>query len=326
VTANGQTAEGWERNLWIFETPFGKLVLGQDAAHLELNLTSEARALPDHLHERLEEVLIAVLGAPLAYVLIQRASGTEAKVIIRSEPTRRSEARQGAPIWSRSLDAADDAADLFGRLLKKIVEDGIPTERHPLTLAVRRALHAGSMSIDAEALTTATQVEFLVQSYYADLAAPTPAEITVIDDIVSAVSKLEIPAPFADRTRNLLNGMKAPRTVVALRKLVAMGKVAPEHLKAWEAVRHRAAHGTLDVTDVPATAGQCDAIFILLWFLIFDQTGYSGRYTDYCSVGWPLRASVQVPVDSLSTVGNGESEALMDSAEGVEFGADGNGH
>lgn len=290
TTVDEQTLSGWERNLWIMETKWGRLMLNGGATHLEVSLTAQTPNLPEHFHERLEEVIMSMLATPLAYTLVQRSWGEHTETKIRSERGRGPEPRQGAPIWSNAVEATPDAADLFERLLGRVIETGDATKRHPLTLALRFALHAGAMSLDAEALVTATQVESLVLKCYSELAVESPSEIAEIDKAAKAIAGLGVEQDVAERLGRCVNQMKAPRAIRALRHLTVSGAVLEHQVKAWDRIRHRAAHGSLNISDVPETAAQCDAMFQLLWFLIFDQVGYTGRYTDYCTPGWPLRS------------------------------------
>ena len=76
-----------------------------------------------------------------------------------------------------------------------------------------------------------------------------------------------------------------PREV--LKQLVKKGVITEQQVEAWNAIRHRIAHGRelLDVLDeLPAL---CDTVYMAFVRMMFEVIGYSGPYTDRASRGWP---------------------------------------
>jgi hypothetical protein len=97
------------------------------------------------------------------------------------------------------------------------------------------------------------------------------------------------------RVEGMTQGLLTMRAIDKLRRLVDEGKVIPDYFTAWQTLRNKQLHplppDLTDETDLnyQPVFDQINRVCVLLYHLVFYLIGYEGTYTDFGTLGWPLR-------------------------------------
>jgi hypothetical protein len=90
--------------------------------------------------------------------------------------------------------------------------------------------------------------------------------------------------------------MKSSRPKDKFIVLEASGVITNEMVKEWEKLRNAIAHAAVrfDPTKTQTIWNRCNIVYTMLNLLVFRAIGYSGRYQDFSSRGWPIK-KVETP-------------------------------
>ena len=73
-------------------------------------------------------------------------------------------------------------------------------------------------------------------------------------------------------------------------QVVKTGSIRAKHVRAWQQLRHRAAHGARPLAQrTQRLLDLGEAVNVLWHTLVFCAIGYRGHFTDYSTHGWPER-------------------------------------
>ena len=66
--------------------------------------------------------------------------------------------------------------------------------------------------------------------------------------------------------------------------------ITQEQRGAWSRLRNKLAHGEgLGSASLQEFLELSNMVLILFYHLVFFATGYQGKYTDYSTIGWPVK-------------------------------------
>jgi hypothetical protein len=84
--------------------------------------------------------------------------------------------------------------------------------------------------------------------------------------------------------------MRASRPKDKLKVLVDNGVINQSMAKAWEKLRNTTAHAAVKIDPDKAHEmwAHCNIVYAMLNRLVFQAIGYSGKYKDFSTSGWPM--------------------------------------
>jgi hypothetical protein len=99
---------------------------------------------------------------------------------------------------------------------------------------------------------------------------------------------------FVNRVRGFIAALDHRRPVDVLRDWQREGilSVTDDDIRAWESIRHPAAHGRLQLdarseNEVQALLNAFHRVLNLINRIVLQLVGYEGAYVDYAQPGWP---------------------------------------
>jgi hypothetical protein len=86
---------------------------------------------------------------------------------------------------------------------------------------------------------------------------------------------------------NLIGVLNQVRAKDKLYELHKSGHIEKKLINVWDDVRNKSAHGTLSCMNIQKCFDNLNCLIVLFYQLIFLLVGYTGKYTDYSSQGFP---------------------------------------
>jgi hypothetical protein len=264
------------------------------AGYLVVSAGSSEAVLEQDLERRVNEAMEFLLARRLAWTAVQRREGGRVSWRLTGGPTNEARGRLQLPVaFTSGVRCECDAAlDLFARFLERVrshVGDGLP----PLSLAVKVALESNRSPIDAQALDLAVAVEAILRTEFSGLGQPDARLPTELVQARDAVESLSISEETKQRLGGSISSMASVSAKSRLLELVSRGVIGMPELRAWEAIRHRGAHGTFIAGVDQSYVDAFGRLVMLLYRLIFAAVGYEGPFRDYGELGWPWRGMAE---------------------------------
>ncbi len=302
-TIDGREAKSFETNLWKVDCgAAGSLLVTQLDDGINAHLLHDGEELPPEIGVRLEEGLTLVLATPVNWLVEQTSSGDLKTVTVNSRSRVTGEPRLGPPLVTRGIEARFDCGVLLARYLAHALARPLAeNERHPLAVSIAKVLRASGSTLEDESLALATEVESIVRSHFFDRGKSPCDFVKAIGDALKHLAQWAGPNDVRRRIEGALNGMTGQNPRTALRTLATEGVISERHVDAWEAIRHQATHGLRSSKTARETVAKNDVVYQLLLLLVFHVLGYTGRFTDYTTKGWPPI----MPKQCVANSGNG---------------------
>ena len=174
-------------------------------------------------------------------------------------------------------------------------------EWHPLSGPVYQVIDASTASIDLRALAYAVAVESAVGLCFEGLDQPAAGFLAEVDLVLAALPKLELQESTRARLAGALQAMKHPRNTDRLKSFIAAQNLDPGLYATWSKMRNAVAHGLENSAEMDVQWAALNKVLYLFHSLVLTYIGYSGRRTDYSTVGLP-EAPWPVPPTTAPTV------------------------
>jgi hypothetical protein len=274
-------------NLWEVKSERFELLLTKAEGGLEVDGSFLGNPLPEQFEQRLEEALWFTLAFPAKWSLLDTRKGGEHSFIIRTLRDKPGNPLLRPPLEPGHGEQADHIGRMFVLYLDYILPYTKPPYYHPTSVTVYQALRASALSLNAEAWQLSVAVESLARSGFPELGRPGADDVTAFDEAVKYVEGWTGDEGVKRRIVRAISTWRGPNPREVLKQLVKKGVITEHQVEAWNAIRHRIAHGRelLDVLDeLPAL---CDTVYMAFVRMMFEVIGYSGPYTDRASRGWP---------------------------------------
>src|SRR5690554_3526153 len=155
-------------------------------------------------------------------------------------------------------------------------------------LPVRKASQG---SIISEAIALSTAVEAILKSEYKDICRPSDEFEAELEKAREYFNNWDGNQEVKMRINGSLRAMLQLSPVSAMRVLIEKGIITVDEKRAWSKLRNPIIHGVQPDFNSKSQefVTRCDTVYILLYKLIFNKIKYEGSYTDYSSVGWPIK-------------------------------------
>lgn len=256
---------------------------------LTVKVLSDSKKMTDFLELRVCEALQFVLARSLSWSVLEIFEANKIITRIRSLPLGDNKSRAQPPIGYKRIDETGSVWKLYEKYLHHILSY---SEKywHPVSGFVHSVIEAMSGSLEAQALTLGVAVEGILRTEFADLALPSEEFKNDIGEAKKLISKSSLEDSVKKRGIGAFDAMLQPRAEDRLKELVKKGLIEKELVEAWKKIRHRSAHADImNSIDTKTFLKLCSKVSILFNQLIFLAIGYTGKYTDYGTYGWPLK-------------------------------------
>ena len=255
-------------------------------AKLSRNASCPAAAL------RIIEALQFVLAQPVKWTVMYERLGNSLTTRVRPVTKTVPRGRLNPPIRFRDLAPVEAQVvwELFGRFFTHICGHTDNDRFHPISAWIDSVRAASTGTINSEALALGVAVEGVLKETCPEEGTPSSEVREAVDELIQYVARWDGPREVRERAQAVLRRLAEPSARGQLRALESVGAVNPEYVRAWADLRHPAAHGVLLRPDeLDKVVRLCDKVTALLYQIIFKAIGYTGAFTDYGALGWPMR-------------------------------------
>jgi hypothetical protein len=285
---------GAELNVAKLETENYKFSFTRHDDLLELRV--EGEAIAPAIESRVIESLQFVLARPIRWMMLNE--DRDATIYSRIRAVKRDRAIKSYLPPIDSLDFYDKTKcvwPLFVKYFEYIAGHEGPNW-HPLSRFVYSTFEARAAGYDTYRLVLGVAVEGILNRLFKHVHKPDKSYLLVVDTIEkhlqgwSCMSSHEEELSFRNRFASWCDHLRAPSASDRLWALRDKGLVSPTEFDAWKQLRNKTAHA--DQPDQLPTQGeidQVDTVTTLMHKLVFQAIGYTGKYTDYGSHGFPIR-------------------------------------
>lgn len=194
-----------------------------------------------------------------------------------------------SPLITRR-DWTEDFYKLLDCYLRYAISKVSGEEFAYLSLKMGGLYQLKGVSLDDIALLISVAIESIVQKQFPTLGNATAATLADLKTISSSLDGLTFKAANTlERAKSSLGSLKSSRAVDKLYELQRAGAIKEEEIAGWKKLRDSSAHGGLHVPsgEIQKLLDSVYKASVLLNKLVFISVGYSGKYIDYSTRGWP---------------------------------------
>lgn len=284
-------------NSWKFRSnKKDYLLTKEDDDYLKIRISSDDDQLPTNFSNRVIEAFQFILGHPLNWIIMHHVIGHNVELVVRSRRIRIRTNRFEPPLPAHTIQYSKNGkytATFHKRLFHKYLQYTIEHQktRHPIWGQLNAIYEAASASfIDAEALTLSVAIESMLLSEFSDIGYPSRKEKDSIDELLAYLQNWNGNEDIKGRVKSMVGNLKKPSATDRMYKLEKKGAINENQIKSWKNLRHPSVHRYLaSGKPTPEFRQLIDECKLLFYHLIFHAIGYEGPYTDFSSIGWPLK-------------------------------------
>lgn len=259
------------------------------AGSLQIRVWAIDRALPENFELRVIESLQFVLGCPLHPSVLAISRGRDKITTIAPDPGGMTTPRAERPIQLDADFFGLATWDLFGLYLRHVLP--FAEDRwHPLSGSVYGVQSASMLSMETEAIKLGVEVERTLNREFRDLGVPDStlrAQAAALREHVKAGKGFEL---LREKVLSDITRYERASPSSRLKELEQRGLISGDERRAWHDLRNTSAHGgdlwSRDHQELVQLHGK---VLTLFHRLIFAAVGYSGPYTNYGELGWPIQ-------------------------------------
>lgn len=197
-----------------------------------------------------------------------------------------------APIGTQK-EFADDAHLFLERFIGKAADEKEKNSCEWAHQYWHRILKVRDNDIENSSLVLSVSVEGLITKTLISKRDVDQEFIKLADEALPILVDAGLSPRVLSCVLSRLENAKNPRVQDTLRRLASEGVIREAHFKAWEKLRHSAAHGgALEDDDrvLQVHLNRFHVCLDLYYRLVFLLIGYEGRHIDYGTMGWPTCA------------------------------------
>ncbi len=263
-----------------------------------LQIQASAPKLAAALDKRIIESLQFILARPIWWTILHEELGDTTFSRIRSAPRHATSENYLPPIGSLAyFDRTNCVWKLYAKYFESI-QDSDELGWHPLSRYVYSAIEAHIAGFDMYRLALGVAIEGILKTAYKNLFTPSKKHLDAVESVVEYLKdwqcQFEWEEESAARFRRRVTGAIAPlrnaRPLDQLQGLADKGVVVEDELRAWKSLRNKTAHA--DQPDRTPSQKEMNEVFkvtTMMHKLVFQAIGYSRKYNDYGTPGFPLR-------------------------------------
>lgn len=244
--------------------------------------------ITDGLSWKIQETLQFILGKKLKIITSELVS-KDLQVTKFYSSNKKIDERFFPPLRLHDAVIYPDYWKLFESYFDKCREekgDGF----HKLSQYLSSVLDSSKATLEGQCLTLAVAIEGLINTFFKDMPVNKEFSKEDVEKIQHKLMEIEdLSESKQKRVFGLVNILNQIRAKDKLLELVGQGQIEENLVTAWDEVRNKAAHGTLQCDDFQLYYIYKNCMVVLLYKLIFVVIKYSGKYTDYSETGFPIR-------------------------------------
>ncbi len=188
-----------------------------------------------------------------------------------------------------NLHSAIDKWGLFSCYFTKCLEEK-GDHFHPLSRQINSLLNASGASMEGQLLTMSVAIEGLISGYFDSVKDKNNISKELVKKMLEVLLKSKLlSADQYKRTEGVTKILLSSNVSDNLRKMQSIGLIEEPMIKVWKDIRNKAAHGTLECSDIEKCYDAQRKMTVLFYHLIFLVIGYHGPYTDYSEIGFPIK-------------------------------------
>lgn len=257
----------------------------QDPANATVIVRSP-NPLPAGIEWRVREALRFVMFRGVSWGIAEIGTANERRIrIVPPQAIRKN--LLDPPL--QTVDPPEDYWRLFSAYLKYVCRHDDASTFHPLSGQLNAIFDVQSPHIEILALLLGVAVEGVLKNEYANLATPPDDFLADLKEAPKLIEAMACGPRLKARLLGTLPAMGTESVKDKLHELQKRGLVSESSMRAWEKLRHRAAHAThLDPLEHQEHLNRCYHVYELLLTLIYIAIGYEGTYRQYSAENWPL--------------------------------------
>jgi hypothetical protein len=295
VAKGRQRSKKYEMNAWAFRCHGLELLVLQHPDRVSIEAYSRERKLHGQIATRLCEAMDFVVGQSVSCEIVKtRRSFTTETIVRRRAPAARS-ARWQPPLaqqWVTVPGTNRITSKYHRRLFERFLAHSLASDKlvHSISgqLAAVREASAGRY-IDAYALTLCVAIESLLNTEDWRVRLPQVSQRNV-HSLSDHVKRWHGPQGVKVWVVGALAQLRQRRATDVLRALVTKGAITRHQYAAWQTLRNTTAH------EYQAQSMASDrlrellsVVQVMFYHLVFRAIRYTGPYTDYSLIDWPVK-------------------------------------
>ena len=266
-----------------------QFVLTEEEGHVSLHVRLDPSESCRAAALRVVEAMQFVLGQSLEWTVMYERVGDHHITRIRST---RGAAKRGRlePPLSFNVGGPPEVWGLFGRFFRYICRYEDEHRFHPISAWINSVRTASAGTVNAQALALCVAVEGILKAEFPELGSPAQEFQEAVRQLVRYVDEWPGPEDVKKRAQSVLGSLVEPRAIDRLRALASDGSISENLIEAWRTLRNRSVHADpVQSEELEELLNLCDRVTVLMYQIIFRAIGYTGPYTDYTTMGWPVR-------------------------------------
>lgn len=256
-----------------------------------LRASSTTDPFPVGMESRIEEALRYVTFSPVSWCIVDKQHGgcREVSVLPKRKMTK---GLFEEPLNSNRPDCGVDYWRLFSAYLHHVMSFEDEIRYHPLSAQLFQVITAETRQMHIVGLLVSVAVEGVLNCEFKGMATPPKNFLDSIESAIKLIGRLKCSdTNLAARIRGALNPMKSARAADKLKALQENGVVTKQMVSDWQKLRNTTAHASVHDSekDIQELWNRCNTVYTLLNVLVFTAIGYSGKFQDFSSRGWPIK-------------------------------------
>lgn len=255
-----------------------------------LSAKSTTAQFPLGMESRILEALRYVTFSPINWCIVDKQHGGCREVSIMPKQ-KNTKGLFEEPLSSNRPDCGIDYWRLFSAYLHHVMDFKDELRYHPLSAQLFQIITAETRQMHIVGLLISVAVEGVLNCEFEGLANPPKDFLDSIDSAIKLIRRLKCTnATLAARIKGSMNPMKSARAADKLKVLQEQGVVTKKMVSDWQKLRNTTAHASVhdNESDIQQLWNRCNTVYTLLNFLVFKAIGYTGKFQDFSSSGWPI--------------------------------------
>lgn len=256
-----------------------------------LRASSKTAKFPVGIESRIQEALRYVTFSPVSWCIVDKQNDGDREVII----TPKQKMTKGLfeePLCSNQPDCGDDYWRLFSAYLRHVMTFEDEMRYHTLSAQLLQLITAETKQMHLIGLLVSVAVEGILNCEFDGWANPPKDFLDSIQRAIKLIGRLKCTnLSLATRIKGALSPMKSARALDKLKELQEKGVVTKEMISDWQKLRNMTTHASIhdNEKDIQELWNKCNTVYTLLNVLVFTAIGYTGKYQDFSSRGWPIK-------------------------------------
>ena len=266
---------------------------------------SAGDALPPDFHWRIEEAFRFLLARSVAWRVSINQAGNQQCFQLTSAMSKAPNTKLGRPIVDHAY--LEDSWRLISKYLQYILANTPASSRNRCSYYLHNACETSAGSLDSWAVGVSVALEGIANLLNSETLTKEERRLRVEErkklrnlrtTVLAHIRPNLVFKDLVGRLSGVLGMMQnegGPQN--RLKPLVESGHVDPAYIDAWSQLRNKHVHPTnrdlqnmTNVTDYNQTIlDLINKTTVLMYQIIFEMIGYEGKFTDYGTVGYPLK-------------------------------------